>query len=237
MKNSILFTAFLISSLIAFSQSSTLNKKWTITTASKITGFVEHGGFLEPSIYIENISGSTIDFEWMAIPGHTLDCHGANYSICDYGQCYPGIPTGTNFMDPLASGEKAFFKLMYFADTSTQNCCGEVTFVFWDKTDLSVKDTVGFKMCVTPASVKETEINNNIIVYPNPASTKFVLNKKNESDIISHIQLHDITGRIMTNEATYSPMNTVDVSAFSKGMYLLSYKLNNIEFTKPIIIE
>ncbi len=73
-------------------------------------------------------------------------------------------------------------------------------------------------------------VANAVSVYPNPAST--VLNIKSEIPVLE-VSIYDFNGRIIheTNQ------NQVDVSSFSKGIYLMKIATENGTLTQKIIKE
>jgi len=77
----------------------------------------------------------------------------------------------------------------------------------------------GFKLVYTVTNVSDrTEITNDqIAIYPNPATTEV----KIEGNNLSHLSLYDITGRCVTNEEIHSDIHTINTSNLSIGTYIV----------------
>ncbi|WP_299251948.1 LamG-like jellyroll fold domain-containing protein [uncultured Lacinutrix sp.] len=88
-------------------------------------------------------------------------------------------------------------------------------------------------------SIEETlGVNNNselsnITIYPNPSSS--LLNISNLDGIELQLSIYDINGRLLLNKACNKEINTIDISSFSNGMYLLKMKTDFGEVTKRVI--
>ena len=72
-----------------------------------------------------------------------------------------------------------------------------------------------------------------IKVYPNP--TKNVLNISNTLNSNLQLSVYDINGRLLLNKNCDQEMNTIDISTFSNGMYLLRMKTDFGVITKRVI--
>src|SRR3972149_9357874 len=106
----------LVSLLVLIGISIVKAQNFSVDSTGIVTGSVEVGQTGDFQIDISNtsITGDLL-LSWTAIyntflpntpfPGEW------EYTICDKGQCYTGIPAGTINMDTTHSGEKAFFKL------------------------------------------------------------------------------------------------------------------------------
>lgn len=60
---------------------------------------------------------------------------------------------------------------------------------------------------------------NNIIIYPNPASDEFTIASDNYSTLISEIEIFDITGRLMLMEKPGSSKTTILIDKLKPGFY------------------
>lgn len=75
-----------------------------------------------------------------------------------------------------------------------------------------------------PASV--TEINSAvpaIEAYPNPAQTTVTVTLGGIDNIKGSLQVKDMTGRVIAEQAVTDAVNNVDVSAFANGVYMVVY--------------
>lgn len=81
-------------------------------------------------------------------------------------------------------------------------------------------------------SVKENNLENQIIIYPNPI--KDILNIKTENSILSTVSIIDFQGREVLTKSTN--LNSINMSKFSSGVYFLKIKSdNNVSIFKKII--
>lgn len=105
------------------------------------------------------------------------------------------------------------------------------------------EDAANVIVTVNECEVKpiEERISFDLKVYPNP-TTDFINIKLSGIDVLSSLQLSDITGKTLINEAIQPMSNeiiirTIDMSRFSKGMYLLTIFENGTPYTKKILLK
>jgi hypothetical protein len=79
------------------------------------------------------------------------------------------------------------------------------------------------------------EINTEISIYPNPASTFFTI--KNPTDKASQLEIFDATGRIVYSGILRKGSSTVEIENWAKGLYLIILHQENNRYTQQIIIE
>ena len=83
-------------------------------------------------------------------------------------------------------------------------------------------------------SIKESELNNNITLFPNPASNLIEINL-NEIELPITLELFDFTGKKIAAHTINSNKENIDISNFKSGVYYLSFKTNKKGITKRII--
>jgi hypothetical protein len=87
-----------------------------------------------------------------------------------------------------------------------------------------------------PISIQEPDDLSAVVLYPNPATRKvYVLAGQNT---ISGIQVHDLTGRRMTE--VLNPMNSsleLDVSGWPRGVYLVSIQTSSGRAVRKLMVE
>jgi subtilisin-like proprotein convertase family protein len=92
----------------------------------------------------------------------------------------------------------------------------------------------GLEICLnsTITSVKETNLENIVSVYPNPVNNQLTVSGLT-NDIVATLTITDITGKTVRNP-TISSVNqqTIDVSNLSTGVYFL--KISSALGTKTI---
>ena len=71
---------------------------------------------------------------------------------------------------------------------------------------------------------------NDIIIYPNPATTEFTVKTKKE---ILKIKLLTVNGKVVIE----SEHNIINTSAISKGIYILSIMGKDFNETKRVVIQ
>ncbi len=81
--------------------------------------------------------------------------------------------------------------------------------------------------------------SNNVLIYPNPATSAIQISLQNTPETIDRISITDVLGKnIRTLKSTTSNQLTIDVSALSKGMYFVEIiTQNGFKQTKKLIKE
>jgi len=75
----------------------------------------------------------------------------------------------------------------------------------------------------------------NFAVYPNPSSNIFNIRL---SDINSYnLYVRDITTKLLFRDSINNSNYKLDLSGFSKGVYLIEIESNNIHITKKILLK
>ncbi|MEH6763670.1 MAG: ExeM/NucH family extracellular endonuclease [Aequorivita antarctica] len=100
---------------------------------------------------------------------------------------------------------------------------GECTF------ELTVESVLG---------TQDISLENTVSMYPNPATNKFTIAKR-QSIALTSVAIYDVTGRLI-NTFDLSKMGqeeTIDVSALEAGIYLFQIKGENIRIIKQLIKE
>ncbi|MFH2141256.1 MAG: HYR domain-containing protein, partial [Bacteroidota bacterium] len=110
-----------------------------------------------------------------------------------------------------------------------------ITYVEWTATDLSgnvVTCTVMITVDVV-SSISQT-VNENISIYPNPARS-IVNIVIPEGDY--NLSLMDITGKVLYNSKLINKNNSIDVSEYAKGIYLMEVKSGTSSKVFRLVIE
>lgn len=81
-------------------------------------------------------------------------------------------------------------------------------------------------------SVEETELQNLITIYPNPATD--VINLESQTNLES-ITVYDVHGRQIVTQLTSTNQTKINVSQLSKGVYFLNIKTTDGEQTTKFI--
>ncbi|MCF8272333.1 MAG: M4 family metallopeptidase [Flavobacteriaceae bacterium] len=79
-------------------------------------------------------------------------------------------------------------------------------------------------------------LNNNIHIYPNPASGIFNIEMKSITDF--QFDIYDITGKVIMSKIDVLKNNfNLDLSNYSKGIYFIKLKSDSGSITKKLIIK
>ena len=139
--------------------------------------------------------------------------------------CVGGQWTGTNLtmqeysydLDALTNEPEVTFRMVFHSDQS-------VTFEGVIMDDFYVDGTL---------STEEFSAND-ILIYPNPSNDIFNIQLKNAAEF--NYSVTDITGKVIMREFNISQSNySIDMSAFSTGMYFLRLDSNGRTLTKKLI--
>ncbi|MFA9215291.1 MAG: Ig-like domain-containing protein [Candidatus Methylacidiphilales bacterium] len=85
--------------------------------------------------------------------------------------------------------------------------------------------------------INEVNLNNQITVYPNPASNKLIIKTTNNLTLDAsglQLQLLDLTDKVIAN---YNNQTEIDLSATANGMYLLHIQTLNGNLVKQVVVN
>ena len=91
------------------------------------------------------------------------------------------------------------------------------------------------QFCVGDAGLKELDVNQSINLYPNPVSSILTLSSKDVN--MESIEIMTITGQSVYTKLAKSDFITLDVSSFTKGLYLVKILTDNGVSLKQLIIQ
>ena len=77
-------------------------------------------------------------------------------------------------------------------------------------------------------------VKNQFSVYPNPATSEITINSEEEID---QLTIRDITGKILEVRQNLSYSETINISGFSAGFYLLESKVGNQVSVEKLIVN
>lgn len=83
--------------------------------------------------------------------------------------------------------------------------------------------------------VDNPEVNNNVVLYPNPAKTILNVSVPQNTTITAYTIL-DVTGKTLVSGA-FNIQNSIDVSALSSGSYIIRLNGEGAQLTKMFIKE
>ena len=77
------------------------------------------------------------------------------------------------------------------------------------------------------------ESYTDLKIWPNPVSD--VLHLKSEQEAIERIQILDTNGKLVYQEENETTSSSIDLSRISKGIYYLTYVMDNKHYRTPIV--
>lgn len=181
---------------------------------------------------------SDITFKWKQLQ-NTIDS-AWSYSLCDYQNCYVGIPDsgvmGTLSTAEFRNGISGMFQLVL--DTDDEPRTATVQLYVYDSRDISVGDTVTFHLQTipedtgSPAGLNLKNIENTVI-RPNPAQDQIFV----QADV-QEVKLMNINGQEMAirPEAKDDGM-LISVGAFDRGIYFLKYEVSGKAYVRKVILN
>ncbi len=86
---------------------------------------------------------------------------------------------------------------------------------------------------VSGLSIKETAADKSIEVFPNPVSD--ILNIDLQKATYTSLEVCDPTGRVLISEIIDNQTFTLDVLNLKNGVYFITFKGDNISYTKRFI--
>ena len=98
--------------------------------------------------------------------------------------------------------------------------------------NLKYVDAVGSRWATGITTFNSTDLN----IYPNP--TQGTLNIKNPSSGEFSYEIYSITGKLVANKNNItSPVSTVNMSNFTKGIYLINVRSSESFTTHKVILR
>jgi len=114
------------------------------------------------------------------------------------------------------------------------------SFSFIEKTGFSAA-TNGIikKYTAAGTGVNEEKLNENISIYPNPSSGKFIVEADNgplAADKMN-LEIYNTLGERIYQSAIQTPQSTIHISSQPSGIYFLNIKTEKESFTQKLIIQ
>jgi hypothetical protein len=93
-------------------------------------------------------------------------------------------------------------------------------------------DFAVIKLKYNLTSTKESEIEEDILVYPNPVDDELIL--KVPPNVSPVFRLYDVAGKLMYQSKQGEKITLIDMHNLPKGFYMLNYSIGTIYHTKKI---
>ncbi|MCZ6595167.1 MAG: S8 family peptidase [Bacteroidetes bacterium] len=84
--------------------------------------------------------------------------------------------------------------------------------------------------------VDDNDITNTVVLYPNPASTEFIVNLGSSVDGDVEITVINSLGQTIQRLNTTTTQTTIDVSNYHTGLYFVSIKTDTQSTTKKLLV-
>ena len=196
---------------------SSLAQKYSFIPNRTLTESVKKDSTYVFDIYIKNLTSSPLKLSWEAIQ-NTLDTAWVDYSLCDYGTCFPGVPSGVLTMDPIPVNTNGFFGLNLTVKKSSGS--GIVKLLLYEVgTSPSSGDTVTYIIDAVTGVNEYASLQNPITVYPNPTSNLLHIHFKDKILSSNPIELYNMIGEKVLE---FNSQNTlIDVSQLLQGTYFM----------------
>ena len=90
-----------------------------------------------------------------------------------------------------------------------------------------------FGNAASTLSIPEQVLADKLIIYPNPTSNSFSINKPT-----NRIEIYDTTGKLVYNfNGRFIRNHAFDISNLEQGMYIVKVHINNNAIAKQLIVN
>ncbi|MFM9984912.1 MAG: T9SS type A sorting domain-containing protein [Flavobacteriales bacterium] len=143
------------------------------------------------------------------------------YSLCDIGICYIGIPPGATVAEDILVDSVGFFGINL---TPHSEGSGMIQIKVWDTSFSQNQILLTWYFSTGIVGSVEPEKQLEIAVFPNPVIHS--LNLTNWSNEFVNYTLFTMSGDLVKAIATNNELIQMDVSSLNKGIYLLAVSSN-----------
>ena len=109
---------------------------------------------------------------------------------------------------------------------------GDILICFSHNTDIYPSDSTSCTLVINDIGIQQYHTNNNITIYPNPASNNIQVSYTGNS-ISKEITLVDMLG----NEVIATKETTIDISTLANGVYFINLKTSEGLVTKKLVVQ
>jgi Secretion system C-terminal sorting domain/YHYH protein len=126
-----------------------------------------------------------------------------------------------------------------YATNYTATAAGVYTFNYVTPTGTTTTNYNGSALCTVPnlATEKFIAIEQNIMIYPNPATDILKINLGNDSlqSDVQNISIFDLRGSLVSKILKFEP--SLDIKNLTKGTYFVKIQFSNSVVTKKILVK
>lgn len=200
---------------------SSFSQTFTLDPGNVDTVFAPYDELTIFDIYPVNITNEKILFHWTKIAVNVPV--GWDYSLCDYGNCYTGIPNGGT-MDSVDVGGMGLLGL----NISPYSIAGQgiVKIYVYDANFPNDGDTVTWVVNSSALGVEEN-FASLVSIYPNPATDFIMVNQ--ESFNFNEFTIYSIEGKLLVS-GTLNLGSRIELNLIPNGTFLLQLNGKNGSF-------
>ncbi|HET6243218.1 MAG: T9SS type A sorting domain-containing protein [Bacteroidetes bacterium] len=193
-----------------------LAQNYTVSPSNSLDIVLNIDEYSGRQISFVNNLNKTINLEWQLISNNLIA--GWDYSLCDYGTCYAGVPN-SGVMDPIVPGDSGFVK-MNITPLDIEGS-GVLKLIVFETGTTTNPDTLVFNYNTfsTNGITDGPSEFATISVFPNPVS-EIIFIKNIPSP--STINLMDVTGKTIQKIVSNSTIENIKVDYLSDGLYFIS---------------
>ena len=184
-------------------------------------------------IHFKNTTGKELNFGWKKL---SMDIPtGWDYSLCDLGICYAGIPDGEHSF-VIEKDSSGFLAPNLFPDNITGTAT--IQMAVWDVDHPTVTDTLTWIITAKPQSDVKINIQPSLLLRlnPNPATDDLSIDLGTVSS--GTIQVVTITGATILNHSiTNTQTTTIDLSSYTPGTYLVIFRATDGSIAKTSFVK
>jgi hypothetical protein len=171
-------------------------------------------------IFLKNNTGEEINISWKKI---SLELPADwDYSMCDLGTCYAGIPDGDHTMSPVEKDSSGFLAPNIYPQGHVG--AGKIVIYVWDKDNPLINDTLTWFITATAqAGVQVTKNESHkFTIFPNPSKSRIKVDFTSLSS--GKLNFIDMKG-VSCLQIGVNDVKTIDtdLSLFHSGEYLVAF--------------
>jgi hypothetical protein len=171
------------------------------------------------SNFTNNTSDSVFEWEVIEISSTRTEWE---FGMCDPANCLVNIKVGSKAEFILAPGKTGEFKGDFVLNDKSGSGAGKV--VCYLKSNPSIRDTVEFILNAWITSVKETAVNRELSLFPNPAKDRLVIKYQGVSREPVSMEIYNVLGSKVKSINHTGIETDVNISDLQKGIYFIRFK-------------
>ena len=207
--------------------------QYTFSPSTTLIKYQARNSLTYDSIHIANNSADTLFMKWELLQNDTMG--GCYFDFCSSGECWLGIPATGSFAGIKPGG---FGWAGVHLWTGNLEVTSTARIYIYKDGYYSTGDTLTYILhSVNGNGIdKKYETDDIITVYPIPASNNLNITIDNKNSVEIPISLYNILGeRVYTTKNSKNNL-VIPLDKISDGVYFLTIKTDNRNYTKKIVI-